>query len=124
MSRIVYRGAARLTVLIHFLWTILIFAGAITVLFNHQYAWYQIDIMSITILSWFPFGLRCALTVGEHYFEKKAGIFDGDNRTFMVKRLSRFFGKEFRRRNIATVTAIFFVISYMTSIGILAGWFR
>ena len=123
MNRTFYVVSARITVIAHFLWTFLLFAGGLLVIFYHPYAWYQIGIMSFTILFWFPFGFKCALTVWARYFEEKAGVWDGDDRTFMVKYLSKLFKRDLSRKKIAAFITFCFITSYFISIGALVGWF-
>ncbi len=123
MTKATYARLAQATVVVHVLWTILLFVGTFVGFFYPPYAWWQIDLLSFTILSWFPFGLKCALTVWMRWFQKKAGIYDGDTRTFMVIALHNIFKKEFTRKKTALVSACFFVASYLISIGVLAHWF-
>jgi len=115
-----YARAARITAFFHFFWTILLFGGGILVLFYHPYAWYQIGIMTFTILAWFPLGLRCPLTVWERNFQKKAGIYDGNERAFTAKYLSKFFKTDINPKTVSFAIAVFYVASYAVSILILA----
>jgi hypothetical protein len=119
-----YGFLAKTTVFFHVLWTILLFGGGALVLFFPDYAWYQTWIMSFTILIWFPFGMKCPLTVWGRYFEKQAGIHDGDDRNFMVKNASKLLGYDVKPWIVNTAVATFYVASYFASIGALAGWWR
>jgi uncharacterized protein DUF2784 len=119
-----YAFLARTAIFFHALWTALLFVGGAVVFFFPGYAWYQISIMSFTVLIWFPFGMKCLLTTWTRYFEKRAGIYDGDERTFMTKNVSKLFGRDVKSAYVSTAVALFYIASYFASIGALAGWWR
>ncbi|HVM77069.1 MAG TPA: DUF2784 family protein [Candidatus Paceibacterota bacterium] len=124
MSRTAYAKLAKATTAFHFFWTALLFAGGVLVFFYPRYAWYQIAIMTFTILIWFPFGLKCPLTIWTRYFEKRAGIDHGDTRTFMVKQLSALLGRDLHRFRVSVAVALFYIEAYLLAIGTLVGWRR
>lgn len=116
MSRKFYAFLARATTGFHIFWTILLFGGGVFVLFYPPYALDQIEVMTLTGIFWFAFGLRCCLTIWAHYFEKKADIHDGDERPFTAKQLSKIFNINANRKVVGSFIALFYIASYTISV--------
>ena len=119
MSKRSYAFLAHLMNGFHAFWTFLVFGGGVLVLFYHPYAPYQIAVMSITGIFWFAFGLRCCLSIWARYFEKKAGIHNGDERPFTPKKLKEVFNRNVSSKMTGFLITLFYIASYAISIFVL-----
>jgi hypothetical protein len=121
MSKRFYAFLAHFMNGFHAFWTFLVFGGGVLVLFYHPYALVQIDVMTLTGIFWFAFGLRCCLTIWAAYFEKKAGIHNGDARPFTPKKLEEVFKIKMSSKMTGFLITLFYVASYTTSVLAILG---
>ena len=114
-----YRLYADGVTAIHFLWTVVVFGGALLMLFWHPYALYEIFVVSFTLLVSLPFGGLCPLTMMEERFRKKIDPSFTNEGSYMAHYINKIFGADFGTRTVNTGIGIFYTIIYAVAIYIM-----
>jgi hypothetical protein len=110
--RWVYRSLADTLVVFHAIWAILIFGGAIAMFFYPPYAFIEILVLSITLLSNLPFRLSCPFTLLEGRLRRKVNPRYDNNRSFVGTYINKVFGTHFTNRTVDWVIGILYVLFY------------
>lgn len=111
-NRIRYNVYANIVTLIHFLWTFLVFGGALYLLFHHSYAVIQIIVLTITLFSSIPFGNACPLTLLEERLRQKLNPTYKNQGSFMTTYINKMLKTNFSVKEVNLVIAILYILSY------------
>jgi|GEM_PF-6181780 len=111
-----YKLGANAVVVIHVAWTVLIFAGAIFVLFNPWYSPFQIGVIGFTLLLALPFGMVCPLTKLEERLRKKVDPSYTNHGSYLMTYMNKIFGTRFTKSSLAISVAVLYIISIAISI--------
>lgn len=115
MSARTYKTLADVVTFFHFLWTFLVFGGALLVVFDHRYALIHIVILSVTLLSNVPFKTACPITIIERRLRRKADPSYDNTNSFTTTYLNKALGTRFLERNVNITIAVLYIISYSYS---------
>ncbi|HEY0220690.1 MAG TPA: DUF2784 family protein, partial [Candidatus Paceibacterota bacterium] len=99
-------------------WSFLVFGGAIYMLFHHEYAIYQVVIMTLTVLVNIPLSDRCPLTLLEEKVRQKVDPAYTNNNSFLTTYLNKILSTNFKTHSVNSGIMIFYTITYAT-----AAWF-
>jgi hypothetical protein len=115
-----YKLSANVIVALHIIWTIILFGGAVFVIFEPWYAIFQMIAISLTLLIALPFGRVCPLTALEEWLRKKINPDYTNNGSYLATYINKAFGTNLKTKSVAVVIAILYVASYAISIFALA----
>lgn len=107
-----YRIGAHVIVIVHALWSILLWGGFLVMLLYHGYARYELLVLSATLVSQLIF-FGCPLTKFEVYFRKQLHADDDYvEGSFMATYMNRLFGLKLTARHIRIMTAVLAIVTY------------
>lgn len=114
-----YKRYADLVVLLHFSWTFLLIAGAVTMLFYPPYALLQIIFMTGTLLWSLPFKGKCSLLILEESFRKKIDPAYPPRDSFLAPYMSKIFRTKLSNGSAMKILGGLYTVAYAAAIGSL-----
>jgi hypothetical protein len=107
-----YQSYADILVVIHALWSALVFGGMIIMFFYPSYALAEIIIVSITLLSSLPFGGTCPLTLLELKLRARTDPTYSNEGGFIVTYVNKIFGAHISPLQGKVVIGTLYVFAY------------
>jgi hypothetical protein len=101
---------------LHFLWTFLVFGGAIYMLVVPSYAIVQIVVLSITLLSSLPFRGLCPVTTLEKSLRRKVDPSYENHGSFMTTYTNKILGTNLSTRPVNVTIAVLYILCYSYAI--------
>ena len=101
---------------LHFLWTFLLLGGAVLMFFNRWFAYFEITIMTITVIANFPFKGNCPLTLLEERLRQKIDPTYNNQNSFMTTYLNKIFGTNLKVSIVNTYIILLYIVSYCSAI--------
>ena len=99
-------------VAVHFVWTVVVFAGAVGMFFWHAYAPCEAIVVSVTLLASLPFGGLCPLTMLEERFRRKIDPSFRNGGSYMAFYINKLFKTRFRVRTVNIAIGVFYAVIY------------
>jgi hypothetical protein len=96
----------------HIAWTALVFGGAIAMFFYPPYAFVEILVLSITLLSNLPLRFTCPLTLMERHLRRHFDPSYENHGSFMATYTNKIFGTHITAKTADIIIGILYVIFY------------